>query len=149
MKSLLAILVLPMAMLPSGALAKKAPAEYPVTYAGGSLPLSHNKIRAALGQDEVVLIQHDRRISIPAKSITEISCGAEAHRHLMSLVHLGESQDYYIGVAWSGQADAMPAQVLLKLSRGEYREFLSALERLTGIKAVDTNQVPTVVRYNS
>jgi hypothetical protein len=37
--------------------------------------------------------------------------------------------------------------VLLKLSRAEYREFLAALERATGIKAVDTNQVQTVVRY--
>jgi hypothetical protein len=37
--------------------------------------------------------------------------------------------------------------VLLKLSRGEYRDFLAALEQVTGIKAVNTNQVPTVVRY--
>jgi hypothetical protein len=37
--------------------------------------------------------------------------------------------------------------VLLKLSRGEYRDFLTALEQVTGIKAIDTNLVPTVVRY--
>jgi len=39
--------------------------------------------------------------------------------------------------------------VLLRLSRREYGQFLVALEQLTGIKAVDTNQVPTVVRYSS
>jgi hypothetical protein len=63
-------------------------------------------------------------------------------------MHLGESQDRYIGVAWTAAGgNAARAQVLLKLNRGEYRDFLAALEQATGIKAVDTNQVPTVVRY--
>jgi len=67
---------------------------------------------------------------------------------VVPLMHLGESADHYIGVAWTGaSANAARAQVLLKLSRAEYREFLAALERATGIKAVDTNQVQTVVRY--
>jgi hypothetical protein len=38
--------------------------------------------------------------------------------------------------------------VLLKLNSGEYREFLAALERLTGRKAVDANKTPTVVHYD-
>jgi hypothetical protein len=63
-------------------------------------------------------------------------------------MHLGESSDHYVGVAWSGASgNTARAQALLKLSRGEYRDFLAALEQVTGIKAVNTNQVPTVVRY--
>ena len=146
---LLPFLFLAPALLPSAVLAKKAPDAYPVTYAGGSLPLHHNKIRASLGKDEVVFMQHGQRISIPAKSITEISCRADVRRRagawaldVVPLMHLGESGTYYIGVSWSGTQ-----QVLLKLSRAEYGGFLAALEQLTGIKAVDTNQVPTVVRY--
>ena len=67
---------------------------------------------------------------------------------VVPLMHLGESQSRYIGVAWTGaNGNTVQAQVLLKLSRGEYRGFLAALEQLTGIKAVNTNQVPTVVHY--
>jgi len=148
------LFILCLVLLPGAAFAKKA-SEYPVTYAGGSLPLNHNKLRAALGADEVTFIQHSQRIVIPLKSITEISCGEEVRHRLggsvlgiVPLVHLGETEDYYIGVGWLDAAKTAKAQVLLRLSHSEYREFLAALEQLTGIKAVDTNRVPTVVRYN-
>jgi hypothetical protein len=156
-KSLSAFLFLSATLLPAAALAQKAPTDYPATYAGGSLPLDHHKVRAAFGKDEVVFIQGDRRIAVPVKSITEISCGTEVRRRMgasvlsvVPLMHLGESQNHYIGVSWAGaNGNTASAQVLLKLSRGEYRDFLAALEQSTGIKAVDTNQVPTVVRYRS
>jgi len=126
-----------------------------MTYAGGSLPLNQSKVRAALDKDEVIFMQHGRRIAVPIKNITEISCGTEVHRRLgasvldvVPLMHLGEIENHYIGVAWTGaNGSTARAQVLLKLSRGEYREFLAALEQATGIKAVNTNQVPTVVHY--
>lgn len=155
MKILSAFLFLSITLLPPAALAKKAPADYPAIYAGGSLPLDHHKVRAAFGKDEVIFIQGGERIVVPVRSITEISCGTEVRRRLgasvldvLPLMHLGESQDHYIGVAWTGSnGDAALAQVLLKLSRTEYRDFLAALEHATGLKAVNTNQVPTVVRY--
>jgi|HubBroStandDraft_1064217.scaffolds.fasta_scaffold95147_3 hypothetical protein len=144
------IFLITLVLLPSAVLAK-SPDAYPATYAGGSLPLNHHKVRATLGKDEVIFMQGGRRVAVPVKSITEISCGTEVRRRLgasvldvvpvMHMMHLGESETHYIGVTWTG------AQVLLKLSRAEYRDFLAALEHATGIKAVDTNQVPTVVRY--
>jgi len=148
-------LFLSIALLPPAALAKKAATEYPATYAGGTLPLDHHKVRATLGKDEVIFMQGSRRIAVPVKNITEISCGTEVRRRLgasvlgvVPLMHLGESESRYIGVAWNGATgNTTRAQVLFKLSRGEYRDFLAALEQVTGIKAVDTNQVPTVVRY--
>ena len=39
-------------------------------------------------------------------------------------------------------------EVLFKLNKSEYDTFLSGLERLTGKKAVDTNQTRTAVRYD-
>ena len=99
---------LSIALLPAAALAEQAGIAYPVTYAGGSLPLNHNKVRAAFGKDEVVFMQRGRRIAVPVKSITEISCGTEVRRRLgasvldvVPLMHLGEIETYYIGVAWT------------------------------------------------
>ena len=142
-------------LLPPAVLAKKAATDYPAIYAGGSLPLDHHRVRAALGKDAVIFMQGIRRIAVPFKNITEISCGTEVRHRLgasvldvVPLMHLGESETRYIGVAWTrANGDIGQAQVLLKLNRSEYREFLAALEQLTGIKAVNTNQVPTVVRY--
>jgi hypothetical protein len=119
MKFLPVVLLFSMTLLPSAGAAK-------MLYAGGSLPLDQQKVRASLGHDELVFMQHNRRIAIPVKSITEISIGAREH---------------YIGVSTAN------TQVLLKLSGSQYREFLAALERSTGIKATNTAQVPTVVRY--
>jgi len=155
MKFLAVFLFLSMLLLPAAALAKKAAADYPATYAGGSLPLNHHKVRAAFANDEVIFMQSGRRIAVPVKSITEISCGTEVRHRLgasvldvVPLMHLGESQDHYVGVAWTAaKGNTARAQVLLKLSRVEYSDFLAALERVTGMKAVNTNQVPTVVRY--
>jgi len=139
MKTWPAFLLFSIATLPIAVLAEEAVTDYPVTYEGGSLPLNHNKVRATLGRNEVIFVQHGQRIAVPAKNITEISCSTEGRRR----------SAYYVGVTWTtGSGSTAPAQVLLKLSRGEYHEFLAALEQLTGIKAVNTDQVPTVVHYD-
>jgi hypothetical protein len=155
MKPLSVLLFVSAVWLPSAGMAKKDAVNYPATYAGGSLDLSHQKVYAAIAKDEVVFIQGSRRIAVPVKNITAISCGTEVRRRLgasvldvVPMMHLGEAESYYIGVAWTASmAGNTPTQVLLKLSRADYRDLLAALEHSTGIKAVDTNQVPTVVRY--
>ncbi len=135
MKLLPVVLFASIALVSAAYPAGRAHTSYPAMYAGGSLPLNHNKVHAALGKDAVIFQQGNTRIAVPVKDITGISCGEEAH-------------GYYIGVSWAGSsASTSGAQALLKLSRAEYRDFLAALEQSTGIKAVNTNQVPTVVRY--
>jgi len=127
--------------------AKSASPVYPMTYAGGNLHLNHNKVRAVVGTNDVTFIQGDQRIALPLVNITGISYGQAAHRRLL-LAHWGQAEDYYIGVTWkTDAANAAQAQLLMKLSRADYTEFLSTLERMTGLKAVDTNQVPTAVHY--
>ncbi|MGB7760446.1 MAG: hypothetical protein WBL61_11485 [Bryobacteraceae bacterium] len=126
-------------------------------YQGGTLPFDHSKVKATLGADEVVLVQHGRRIAVPASSITEIDSATGVHRRLGAAVldvvpymHLGETENHYVGVAWrNASTGAKPPKVeaLFKLNKSEYTAFLSGLERLTGKKAVDTNQTRTAVRY--
>ena len=147
-----ALLALPVAGLAGEA--KKARNTYPVTYEGGSLPLSHNRIKASIESDGVVLAQHRHRIAVPVRDIVEISCGSQVHRRLGAAVlnaipglHLGEGETHYIGVAWAGGSQAAKTEVLFRVNGSDYRQLLGSLERMTGKKAVDTTQVPTAVRY--
>ncbi len=152
-----AVLALPVAGLAGEA--RKARNTYPVTYEGGSLPLSHSRIRASIESDEVVLAQHRHRIAVPVRDILEISCGSQVRRRLGAAVlnaipglHLGDAETHYIGVAWtdagSDGTGAAKTQVLFRVNGSDYRELLASLERTTGIKAVDTTHVPTAVRYS-
>ena len=152
-----AVLALPVAGLAGEA--KKVRSTYPVTYEGGNLPLSPNRITASIESDEVVLAQHRHRIAVPVRDIMEISCGSQAHRRLGAAVlnaipglHLGDAETYYIGVAWAdgrgAGSGAAKTQVLFRVNGSDYREILASLERMTGKKAVDTTQVPTAVRYS-
>jgi len=136
----------------------KQAAIIPASYEGGTLPLGHSKLKATLGTDEVVLIQHGRRISVPAASITEIACATGVHRRagatvlgVVPYMHLGTAEDHYVGVAWVRDAAAgaktQKVEVLFKLNKSEYGVFIAGLERLTGKKAVDTNQTLTSVHY--
>ena len=152
-----ALLALPVAGLAGEA--KKARFTYPVTYEGGNLALNHNRITASIESDEVVLAQRRQRIAVPVRDITEISCGSQVHRRVGAAVlnaipglHLGETETYYIGVAWAdgrnGSSGAAKTEVLFRVSGRDYRQLLASLEQMTGKKAVDTTQVPTAVRYS-
>ncbi len=149
-------------VLPGAAFAREsknvAAANYPATYEGGTLPFGHRKVKAMLGTDQVILVQHGHRIAVPAGSITEIACATGVHRRLGAAVlgvvpymHLGESESHYVGVTWATSAGAgtktPKVAVLFKLNKAEYGAFLSGLERLTGKKAIDTNRTLTSVRY--
>jgi len=141
--------------LVSARAARNAGGAYQVTYEGGSLPLSHAKATASLGKYEVVLEQGRYRVAVPVRNITGISCGSQVHSRpgaavlgVLRLAHYGASEEDYIGVTWTGSAGAgNPTEVLLKIPKGEYHAFVSALEAATGVKAVDPNRVPVVVRY--
>ena len=136
-----------------------ATANYPANYEGGSLPLRHSKVKATLGAEEVILVQGGHRIAVPAISITEIACATGVHRRLGAAVldvvpymHLGETENYYVGVTWMRSDETggktPRVEVLFKLNKSEYGGFLAGLERLTGKKAVDTNQILTTVHYD-
>jgi hypothetical protein len=148
------ILAIATAFLASGsvfAAPSKTESAYPLTYEGGSLPLGHHRLKATVGNDEIVLVQGHQRVAIPLKSITAITCGTDVRRRMGATVldmvprmRLGEAETYYIGVTWS---DGKSVDVIFSLGKAQYRDFLDALQRSTGMRAVDPKRVPVVVRY--
>ncbi len=129
------------------------PAAYAVRYEGGSLPWTHGSLKATLGSEQIVLKAGRQRIAVPANAITEIAYGNNVRKRfgatvldVVPFVKLGESECHYVGVTWTN-GDAAKSEALFRLNASEYRDFLAGLERMTGKKGVDTNQVPTVVRY--
>jgi hypothetical protein len=160
MKAFRQLLSFSMALLVSGAAfggTKKPAASFPAEYIGGSVPLRQNhSVRAVVAGGEIVIVQHGRQLSVPVRSISRISCATDVRRRFgaavlgrVPLVDLNKVQTYYVGLTWTD--DARPGanhEVLFKLNAGEYRDFVAALERLTGKQAVDTRKTPTVVHYD-
>jgi len=132
-------LTLLFAFLSSALLA--ATGAYPVTYEGGSLPLSHRKVTARFDNGAVVFVQHGQHLAVPVEDITAISCGSDVHRRMK----LAKTEKDYIGVTWINHN--REAEALFKMNGREYRDFLKALEASTGKKAVDAHKVPVVVHY--
>jgi hypothetical protein len=159
MKSSTLILYSSMALLFSipgfGGAGKEPGMAYPVQYQGGSLPFKQSHaVSAVLANTEVVFIQHGQRFVVPVPDIREISCGTSVRRRfgaavlrLVPLVDLDKVEDRYVAVTWTDSTRKADREILLKLNHGEYRDFVAVLERLTGKKAVNTNQTPTAVRY--
>lgn len=135
---------------------KNSGPSFPAHYAGGSVALKQNRVvKAVVGGNEVIFVQHERRVSVPVQSISEISCAEDVHRRFgaavlgrVPLVYLGKVQTHYVGLSWMEDTGAgVNRNAVLKLSGGEYRDFVATLERLTGKRPVDTRKTPTAVRY--
>jgi hypothetical protein len=150
-------IVLSMLTLAAGSAAtKKTGFTVPVVYTGGTLPLNPGKIKVVVGEDAVILVHGNQRVSIPMENITAISSGTDVRRRfgasvlgVVPLMHLDKAETHYIGLTWTGAVTERTSRVdaVLKLNGGEYRDFLAMLERLTGRKATDPSKTATVVRY--
>jgi hypothetical protein len=112
------------------------------TYEGGNVPLNQGKAKFTISENNVVFFHGNRKVSVPIKNITNISCSTESRRRM---AHLGKAEEYFIGLTWDVQGARNEA--VFKLGNGEYHELLAALERLTGRPAVNTKKTPTVVQY--
>lgn len=149
-------------LLPALVFASPAPktnfSSLPMKYEGGTLPLGQGKTQVTLSENKVVFTQGHHALAIPLQNITMISCNTDVHRRFGAPVlgavprlHLDLAEAHYVGLTWAGEShDGQPPARLegvFRLSAGDYGDFLTALERLTGQKAVDTHRVPTVVRY--
>src|SRR6267378_3360888 len=56
---------------------------FPMKYEGGSLSLAqHDKLKTTVGDTELTFVQGKQTITIPLKSITEVSYGNDVHRRV-------------------------------------------------------------------
>ena len=129
---------------------------FPAHYEGGSAALKQNHtVKAVVAGDALVFVQHGRRISVPVQSIDQISCATDVRRRfgatvlgLVPLVDLDKVETHYVALAWRDNSEpGANHEMVFKLSAGDSRDFVSTLERLTGKRAVDTKETPSVVRY--
>jgi hypothetical protein len=134
---------------------KKTDFTVPVKYEGGTLPLSQGKTRATISADGVVLSHRNQTFSIPIQNITRISCSTQVRRRsgatvlgVVPRLHLDTTEEHFIGLTLEADhQQTSRIEAVLKMNGGQYREFLTTLERLTGRRAVNTSKTPTVVQY--
>ena len=149
MKSLIALLLC--LVIPTTAFA--ADNSYKVTYDGGSL----QNLKAGAGVQLVldpktvkIARAKEELVNIPATAITEVSYGQDVHRRIgtaigLAVVSLGigalmalsKSKKHYIGLTWA-DGDKKGGFVM-QCDKNEYRGILTALEGMTGKKAVDSD----------
>ncbi len=120
-----------------------------VRYNGGSAP---SKVSPkdwdntlTVTPDAITLLLKDKaRVDIPAKSVTSLSYGQEAHRRVGTMIALAvlvapvalfglfhKTRLHYIGVQYK-TPDGKAAGILLQGDKGNYRAMLVALQGVTG-----------------
>jgi len=139
--------------MPVAIFAADAQSGYKVTYDGGSLgdTKAGSGMKLVINPTTVVLIKDKAEIAnIPATSITEISYGQDVHRRvgaaiglavvsfgIGALMALTKSKKHFVGLTW---ADGdKKGGFAMQCDKNEYRGILTALEGVTGKKAVDSD----------
>jgi hypothetical protein len=121
-----------------------------VRYNGGSVDSKVNPKdwdnHLTITSDTITLALKDgQRVDIPAKSVTSLSYGQEAHRRVGTMVALAvlvapvalfglfhKTRLHYIGIQYS-TPDGKAAGVLLQGDKDDYRAILVALQGVTGV----------------
>ena len=126
---------------------------YKVTYDGGSLPdIKSGSSAKLIVTPDAIRILHDKTelLSIPPSAITEISYGQDVHRRvgaaiglavvsfgIGALMALTKSKKHFVGLTWA--VGDKKGGCAMQLDKNEYRGILTALEGVTGKKAVDSD----------
>ena len=126
---------------------------YKVMYDGGSIQnlkagssaqliIDPTQVRLHVGKNDI--------ITIPAASITEISYGQDVHRRIGAaiglavisfgvgaLMALTKSKKHYVGLTWAN--GDQKGGFAMQCDKNDYRGVLTALEGITGKKAIDSD----------
>jgi hypothetical protein len=141
--------------IPVAMFAADAQSGYKVTYDGGSLgdTKAGSGMKLVINPSTVVLVKDKAEIAnIPVAAITEISYGQDVHRRvgaaiglavvsfgIGALMALTKSKKHYVGLTW---ADGdKKGGFAMQCDKNEYRGILTALEGVTGKKAVDSDSM--------
>ncbi len=121
-----------------------------VRYNGGSVDSKVNPKdwdnRLTVTSDTITLALKDgKKVDIPAKSVTSLSYGQEAHRRVGTMIALAvllapvalfglfhKTRLHYIGIQYT-TADGKTAGILLQGDKDNYRAMLVALQGVTGV----------------
>lgn len=126
---------------------------YKVMYDGGSVQniKAGTSAKIDIQSDKIVLFNgKDQLVTIPASAVTEITYGQDVHRRIgaaigLAVVSLGvgalmaftKSKKHYVGLTW---ADGdKKGGFAMQCDKNDYRGVLTALEGITGKKAVDSD----------
>ena len=150
MKVVLAVLLC--FAIPFAVFAADTQNDFKVTYDGGSLPeKAGSSAKLYIDTTTVRLVKDNTDIAtIPASAITEISYGQDVHRRVGAaiglavvsfgiggLMALTKSKKHYIGLTWvDGDKKGGFA---MQCDKNEYRGILTALEGVSGKKAVNSD----------
>ena len=142
------------AVLASVSFATETQPNYAVKYSGGSLQnlKGGDDVKLFMNSDKFRLLKKNTdALNIPVSSITEVSYGQEVHRRIgtavgLAVISLGigalvafsKSKKHYIGVTWDD--GGKKGGIALQADKNEYRGLITALEGVTGKKAVDTDE---------
>jgi hypothetical protein len=103
---------------------------------------------AFVNNQEVVVLQGQKRFVIPMKSITEvsytavnsvsISIGPSPLTEASSAPLMVKTKDHYVGIVWMDKSE--PSGVVLKVGMAEFEGFMTVLEA-AGIKPIDADEL--------
>ena len=122
-------------------------------YEGGSLELDqHDRVDVFIAPDKLTVVQGKKRHEIPTRALTEVSYGNDVHRRVgaaigVAAVTLGigalmmfvKTKKHYVGVTWADGDNK--GGTVFKVGKGEYRGFVKALEGVSGLTAVNADQI--------
>jgi hypothetical protein len=112
-------------------------------YEGGNFALKPAKITTYVNESNIVLVQGKQRFAIPAKSVAEVLGGSGAYARVG--VAMGatvtnsspKNNQTVVGIVWK-DGDKKNG-VVLRVDKGDFDTFLSALQNVTGMQAINTD----------
>jgi hypothetical protein len=116
-------------------------------YEGGSLPLKLNKATTYVNENAIVVIQGKQRFAIPVKAVVQVLDGNGVHASVgtatgTAILTTGTKNQSagsltVVGIVWTD--GEKKNGIVLRLDKGDFPAFLSALETVTGLKATVTD----------
>jgi hypothetical protein len=147
------IAVLLCLLFPAVAFAADNDNSYKVVYDGGSLPALKSGVGVKLFVDAKqirIVRDKDEVVSIPASAVTEVSYGQDVHRRVGAaiglavisfgiggLMALTKSKKHFVGLTWDNAG--AKGGFAMQCDKNEYRGILTAIEGVTGKKAIDSS----------
>jgi hypothetical protein len=139
--------------MPFALFASDAQSGYKVAYDGGTLQdaKTGTGLRLVINASSITFVKDKAEVAtIPSSAITEISYGQDVHRRVGAaiglavvsfgiggLMALTKSKKHYVGLTW---ADGdKKGGLAIQCDKSDYRGVLTALEGVTGKKAVNSD----------